>query len=320
MSSSNPPAPSPLEILRQSLAQIVVGQDKVIEQLLIALVAGGHVLIEGVPGTAKTLLVKAIARLIQADFRRVQLTPDILPSDILGTSIFDLNTRQFAFQQGPIFTEVLLADEINRTPPKTQAALLEAMEEQQATVEGKSLPLPELFWVAATQNPLEFEGTYPLPEAQLDRFLFQIVVDYPEEAAERQMLINIRQGFQAKREDLERIKPRVTVTQVLQMRQAARTVQIADPVIDYILALTRRTRQHPDLALGASPRAAGAWLATARSHAWLNGRTYVTPDDVKAVAVPLLRHRLILRPEARIDGVRVESAIAAILKQVAVPR
>jgi MoxR-like ATPase len=198
--------------IRRSLNQVIVGQPTLVQDVLIALLVGGHVILEGVPGTGKTLLVRVIAQLIQAEFRRVQLTPDILPSDILGTNIFDLNTRQFQLKKGPVFTQILLADEINRTPPKTQAALLEAMEEQQVSLDGESLPLSEFFWVIATQNSLEFEGTYPLPEAQLDRFLFKLVVDYPEGAAEKQMLVNAQAGFQSKRLDLQGLQPVATVT------------------------------------------------------------------------------------------------------------
>ncbi|HBB33917.1 MAG TPA: magnesium chelatase [Cyanobacteria bacterium UBA8803] len=306
--------------LSQTLSKIVVGQTTLVQQLLVALLSGGHVIIEGVPGTGKTLLVKVLAKLMQADFRRIQLTPDILPSDILGTNIFDLNSRSFTLKKGPVFTEILLADEINRTPPKTQAALLEAMEEQQVTLDGQSLPLPELFWVIATQNSLEFEGTYPLPEAQLDRFLFKLVVDYPDSAAEKQMLLNVQKGFRAKRLDLERLKPLATVEQILSARQAAQAINIDDKIIDYLLALVKQTRKYPDLALGASPRSAVAWLQTSKAQAWLEGRNYVTPDDVKAIALPLLRHRLILKPEAQLDNLQLDSVIASLLKQVPVPR
>ncbi len=306
--------------LSQTLSKIIVGQSTLIQQLLVALLSGGHVIIEGVPGTGKTLLVKLLARLIQADFRRVQLTPDILPSDILGTNIFDLNNRSFTLKKGPVFTEVLLADEINRTPPKTQAALLEAMEEQQVTLDGESLLLPDLFWVIATQNPLEFEGTYPLPEAQLDRFLFKVVVDYPDSAAEKQMLLNAQAGFRAKRLDMTRLKPIATVEQILHARKAVQAVEVEEKLLDYLLALVQRTRQHPDLALGASPRAAVAWLQTSKAQAWLAGRNYVTPDDLKVIAPPLLRHRLILKPEAQLDGLMIDAVIAALLNQVAVPR
>ncbi|MGK7874928.1 MAG: AAA family ATPase [Xenococcaceae cyanobacterium] len=306
--------------LGQTLDKIIVGQSTLVQQLLVALLSGGHVIIEGVPGTGKTLLVKVLARLIQADFRRVQLTPDILPSDILGTNIFDLNSRSFTLKKGPIFTQILLADEINRTPPKTQAALLEAMEEQQVTLDGETLALSELFWVIATQNPLEFEGTYPLPEAQLDRFLFKLVVDYPDSAAEKQMLLNVQKGFQAKRVDLDRLQPLATVEQIISARQAVQEVKVEENVLDYLLALMQRTRKYPDLLLGASPRAAVAWLQTSKAKAWLSERDYVTPDDVKVVAPPLLRHRLILKPEAQLDGLQIDAVIASLLKQVAVPR
>ncbi len=306
--------------LSQSLSQIVVGQSALVQQLMVALLAGGHVILEGVPGTGKTLTVKAIAQLIQAEFRRIQLTPDVLPSDILGTNIFDLNTRSFTLQKGPVFTEVLLADEINRTPPKTQSALLEAMEEQQVTLDGQSLLLPDLFWVIATQNSLEFEGTYPLPEAQLDRFLFKLVVDYPDTKAERQMLLNSQTGLQTKRLDLAALKPILSANHILAARKALREVKLTDALVDYLLALVQRSRQHPDLSLGASPRAAVAWLQASKAQAWLAHRDFVTPDDIKAIAAPLLRHRLILRPEAQLDGVHVDSAIASLLSQVPVPR
>lgn len=306
--------------LSQTLDQIILGQSAIVQQLLIALLSGGHVIIEGVPGTGKTLLVKVLARLIQADFRRVQLTPDILPSDLLGTNVFDLNTRNFTLKRGPVFTQILLADEINRTPPKTQAALLEAMEEGQVTLDGETMILSEMFWAIATQNPLEFEGTYPLPEAQLDRFLFKLVVDYPEAGAEKQILVNVQRGFRAKRIDLEQIQPMATVEAILSARQAVREVRVEENVLDYLLGLIERSRQHQDLLLGASPRAAVLWLQASKSQAWLLGRDYVTPDDVKAVALPLLRHRLILKPESLLDNLQVDQVIASILKQVPVPR
>ena len=306
--------------LRQALDQVVVGQTSIVHQLTVALLTGGHVILEGVPGTGKTLLVKVMARLVEADFRRVQLTPDILPSDILGTNIFDLNTRDFTLKKGPIFTQILLADEVNRTPPKTQSALLEAMEEQQVTLDGESLPLSELFWVIATQNSLEFEGTYPLPEAQLDRFLFKLVVPYPDAAAEKRMLLNSEAGFQAKRLDLAKLKPLATVQQILQARQEVRAIAVQEAVLDYLLGVVQKTRQHPDLVLGASPRSAVTWLQASKAQAWLSGREFVTPDDIKAIAPPLLRHRLILRPEAQLDGVGMDAVIASVLTQVHVPR
>ncbi|WP_009630339.1 AAA family ATPase [Synechocystis sp. PCC 7509] len=309
-----------LNRLGESLNQVVVGQSAVVQQLLIALLAGGHVILEGVPGTGKTLLVKVLATLVQADFKRVQLTPDILPADITGTNILDFNNRTFILKKGPVFTQILLADEINRTPPKTQAALLEAMEEQQVTLDGETLPLPELFWVIATQNSLEFEGTYPLPEAQLDRFLFKLIVDYPDSNSEKQMLLNRQAGFQTRRLDIAQLKSIATVEQIIQAREAVKAIKVSEKIIDYLLELVRNTRQHPDLALGASPRSAVAWLQSSKASAWLSGRDYVTPDDIKVVAPPLLRHRLILKPEALLDGLMIEAVIGSILDRVAVPR
>ncbi|PSB32993.1 AAA family ATPase [Chlorogloea sp. CCALA 695] len=309
-----------LNRLGESLNQVVVGQPAVVQQLLIALLAGGHVILEGVPGTGKTLLVKVIATLVQADFKRVQLTPDILPADITGTNILDFNNRTFILKKGPVFTQILLADEINRTPPKTQAALLEAMEEQQVTLDGETLPLPELFWVIATQNSLEFEGTYPLPEAQLDRFLFKLIVDYPDQNSEKQMLLNRQAGFGTKRLDIAQMKSVATVEQIIQAREQVKAIQVSEKIIDYLLELVRTSRQHPDLALGGSPRSAVAWLQSSKASAWLSGRDYVTPDDIKVVAPPLLRHRLILKPEALLDGLMMEAVIGSILDRVAVPR
>lgn len=309
-----------LNNLSQKIDEIVIGQSNLVKQLLVALLSGGHVIIQGVPGTGKTLLVKVLSRLISADFRRIQLTPDILPSDILGTNIFDLNSREFILKKGPVFTEILLADEINRTPPKTQAALLESMEEQQITLDGETMLLPSLFWVVATQNSLEFEGTYPLPEAQLDRFLFQLLVDYPSKDAEKQMLLNAQEGFKAKKLDLDLIKAIASVEDILALRQQVQTIQVADNILDYVLNLVERTRQHPDLFLGASPRAAVAWLNATKANACLSGRDYVTPDDVKEVAKPLLRHRLILKPEAQLDNVKIDEVIESLLKQISVPR
>jgi MoxR-like ATPase len=317
---NNPHNPDFFNQLHHTLDNIIVGQSNIIQQLGVALLSGGHVILEGVPGTGKTLLVKVLSRLIQAEFRRIQLTPDVLPSDIIGTNIFDFKTREFILKRGPIFSQILLADEINRTPPKTQSALLEGMEEQQVTLDGETKALPALFWVIATQNPLEFEGTYPLPEAQLDRFLFKLVMDYPDPKAQKQMMLNFQGGFRAKNADLQEIEPITTVADILNARQAVHQVTVDEKILDYLLALVEKTRQHLDLLIGASPRASLAWLQTSKAQAWLSGRDYVIPDDIKAVSLPLLRHRLLLKPEAQLDGVNIEAIIQGLLQQVAVPR
>jgi len=304
----------------QTLEDIIVGQSAIVQQILVALLSGGHIILEGVPGTGKTLLLKALSKLIKADFRRIQLTPDILPSDIIGTNIFDLNTNEFHLKKGPIFTQILLADEINRTPPKAQSALLEAMQEQQVTLDGNTLPLSDFFWVIATQNSLEFEGTYPLPEAQLDRFLFKLQIDYPKQDLEKQMLLNFQTKYQGESFDVEQLEPQATIEQILLARQAVKQVKVEENVLDYLLDLVAKTRQDSDLNLGASPRAAVMWLQTSKAKAWLSGNNYVTPDDVKSVALPLLRHRLILNSEAQLEGVTSEDVIGKLLKQVPVPR
>lgn len=306
--------------LQTNLDKFLVGQRPLIHELLVALLAGGHVIIEGVPGTGKTLLVKLLAQLIHSQFRRVQLTPDMLPSDMVGVNVFDFNQQAFSLKKGPVFTEILLADEINRTPPKTQSALLEAMEEQQVTLDGQTYPLPPLFWVVATQNPLEFEGTYPLPEAQLDRFLFKLVVDYPPNEAAKEMLVNFQQGFQGQRGDLEQLNPIASVEEILASRRSMQGMAVDEKLLDYLLALVEKTRHHPDVLIGASPRAALRWLQAAKADAWLNGQKYLLPDNLKTVASPLLRHRLVLRPEAQLDGVDIDSVITAIVEQTAVPR
>jgi MoxR-like ATPase len=301
------------------LNSVVFGQQDITNQLLIALLTGGHVILEGVPGTGKTLMAKVLSQLIQADFRRIQLTPDILPMDILGTNIFDLKTQEFILRKGPVFTQLLLADEINRTPPKTQAALLEAMAEGQVTLDGDSVRLSDLFWVIATQNSLEFEGTYPLPEAQLDRFLFKLIINYPPTNAEREMLLAAQQP-QHGRQQAVVVDKVATVANCLAARQEVQAIKVSAPIIDYLLALVQQTRKHPDLSLGASPRAAVAWLQASKAAAWLDRRDFVTPDDLKLVATPLLRHRLMLRPEAQLDGLQIDQVIMGLVNQVSVPR
>ena len=308
------------EQLGKSLQSIVFGQEQTTNQLLIALLTGGHVILEGVPGTGKTMMVKVLSQLIQADFKRIQLTPDILPADILGTNIFDLKNQEFILKKGPVFTQILLADEINRTPPKTQSALLEAMAEGQVTLDGETMLLSDLFWTIATQNSLEFEGTYPLPEAQLDRFLFKLIVDYPNPAAERELLATARITQPGARTNSKVLQPVATVADCLAARKSVQQITVNDHAIDYLLALVQQTRQHPDLSLGASPRAAIAWLHASKSAAWLDRRQAVIPDDFKRVAIPLLRHRLVLRPEAQLDGLEIDKVIASVIDRVPVPR
>lgn len=304
--------------LRKSLSDVIVGQEIVIDQLLIALLAEGHVLLEGVPGTAKTLLVKTLASLIGTEFGRVQLTPDMLPSDILGTSIYDLNTKTFTMKRGPIFTSLLLADEINRTPPKTQSALLEAMEERQVTLDGRSEKLPDLFMVVATQNPVEFEGTYPLPEAQLDRFMLKVLIGYPGIEAERLMLTKWQAG--AYKKHAVQLDPVTRAEEILDCRRALESIKVDDTILGYLVDLVQKSRNLSDLQLGASPRSALSWLAAAKAHAAMEGKDFVTPDNIKFVAEPVLRHRLILTPESELDGVTLSQVVGNLLKQIPVPR
>jgi MoxR-like ATPase len=304
--------------LRQSLNDVIVGQQLVIDQILVALLAEGHVLLEGVPGTAKTLLVKTLASLIDTEFGRIQLTPDMLPSDITGTSVYDLNTKTFSIKRGPIFTSLLLADEINRTPPKTQSALLEAMEEHQVTLDGQAQNLPDVFMVVATQNPIEFEGTYPLPEAQLDRFMLKVLISYPEKGSELQMLGNWQAGKYKR--SATRLKPVTSAQEILTCRRTLEEVKVESSVLEYLVHLIQTSRNMSDLRLGASPRAALNWLAAAKSHAAIEGKDFVTPDNIKFVAEPVLRHRLILTAEAELEGVTVTQVIGTLLKQIAVPR
>lgn len=303
--------------LREALTKVIVGQDMVVDQLLVALLAEGHALLEGVPGTAKTLLVKTLARMIGAEFGRIQLTPDMLPSDILGTSIYDLSTKTFALKKGPVFTSLLLADEINRTAPKTQSALLEAMEERQVTLDGHTELLSDLFTVVATQNPIEFEGTYPLPEAQLDRFMLKIVISYPSGDAERLMLHNWQNGLYEKRVEAT---PVVTAEQVIECRRQLRQIQVEESLFDYLMQLVQKSRTLSDVHLGASPRAALYWLSAAKAHAAMEGRDFVTPDNIKFIALPVLRHRLILTPESELEGVTTDQVITKLLGLVPVPR
>jgi MoxR-like ATPase len=311
---------STVEHIRNELSKVIVGQDDAIEQILIALLAEGHALVEGVPGTAKTLTVKTLSRIINATFSRIQFTPDLMPSDITGTNIFNIATSSFNLRRGPIFTDILLADEINRTPPKTQAALLEAMEERQVTIDGEGHLLPSIFTVLATENPIEYEGTYPLPEAQLDRFQLKILLGYPDEKAEREIIARWNDGFNSKRLDQVDIHPLPDPNAILQCRAEVARVRMEPGVQYYAVDLVRRTRAHPFIHYGASPRASVALLLCSKALAAIRGRDFVTPDDVRDVALPVLRHRLTLRAEAELDGVTADAVIADILKSSEVPR
>jgi MoxR-like ATPase len=306
--------------VRAEVSKAVVGQDGVITGLLIALLCQGHVLLEGVPGVAKTLLVRSLAAALSLDSKRVQFTPDLMPGDVTGSLIYDTRTSQFEFRPGPVFTNLLLADEINRTPPKTQAALLEAMEERQVSVEGTPRPLPVPFLVAATQNPVEYEGTYPLPEAQLDRFLLKLTVGLPDRAEEIGILDRHAAGFDPRDLAAAGIRQVASTADLAAGRKAVRDVRISPEVTGYIVDICRATRMSPSLQLGVSPRGATALLSASRAWAWLSGRDYVTPDDVKALAGPTFRHRIQLRPEAELDGATPDGLLDGILSSVQVPR
>jgi len=309
-----------LEAVRAGVAKAVVGQDSVVTGLVICLLCRGHALLEGVPGVAKTLLVRALAGTLSLRSTRVQFTADLMPGDLTGSLIYDAKTALFQFREGPVFTNLLLADEINRTPPKTQAALLEAMEERQVSVEGTPRPLPEPFLVAATQNPIEYEGTYPLPEAQLDRFMVKLTVPVPGREDEISILARHAAGFDPGDLAGAGIRPAADAADLATARAAVRGVQVAPEVTGYIVDLCRATRQSPSLRLGVSPRGATALQATARAWAWLAGRDFVIPDDVKALARPTLRHRVQLRPEAELEGATADGVIDAVLGSVPVPR
>ena len=306
--------------VRSEMGRIILGQESALEQLATCLLAGGHVILEGVPGLGKTLLAKSLAKLVDAEFRRIQFTPDLLPSDIIGTNIFNVQTSQFSLYKGPIFTEILLADEINRTPPKTQAALLEAMEEKQVTLDGVKNLLPELFFVIATQNPVEYEGTYPLPETQLDRFMMKIVLSYPSQEAELSVVRRYADGVDL--QDLDRLIPsRATAKEeILAFRREVQKVVVRDEVIRYLQQIIEATRDTAYVQLGASTRAAVWMLKAARALAAIRGLTFVSPEEIKDITTPTLRHRVILRPEALIDGLTADYFLENLLRSVPVPR
>lgn len=306
--------------VRSEVAKAVVGQDAVVTGMLIALLCQGHVLVEGVPGTAKTLLVRSLAQALAVQSKRVQFTPDLMPGDVTGSLVYDARSAEFTFREGPVFTNVLLADEINRTPPKTQAALLEAMEERQVTVDGTPRPLPAPFLVAATQNPVEYEGTYPLPEAQLDRFLLKLTMPIPPREVEVDVVTRHAAGFDPRDLHAAGIRPVADPVALQLARGSVAQVTVAPDVVGYVVDLARATREVSSVQLGVSPRGSTALLAAARAWAWLSARDFVTPDDVKVVAKPAWRHRLQVRAEAQIEGVSADSILDSVLATVAVPR
>jgi MoxR-like ATPase len=308
------------QAIRTEIAKAVVGQDTTVELMLVALFAGGHILLEGPPGTAKTLLAHSFAQAVGLDFGRIQFTPDLMPADIIGANLFNFQTSSFSLTRGAIFTELLLADEINRTPPKTQAALLEAMQERQVTIDGESHELSDRFTVVATQNPIEQQGVYPLPEAQLDRFLFKQTVDYPSLEEERKIIATHgaeKTAMEPSAWGVERKADRALITAAL---NAVNEIRLVDEIVDYIAALVRGTRDNPDLESGASPRAGAMLAGAARARAALDGRDFVIPDDVKALAPALLRHRVILSPAAEINGRKVEEIVLSIIQAIEAPR
>ena len=305
--------------ISDEIGKVVVGQERAVHDLVVSLLAGGHVLLEGAPGTAKTLMVRALSQCVTASFRRVQFTPDLMPTDIVGVNMWNQETHAFAFHAGPVFADLLLADEINRAPAKTQAALLEAMSERRVTVDGTAYPLPRLFTVVATQNPVEYEGTYPLPEAELDRFMMKVVVPYPARDQEQRILERYAEGFDAEREDTFGVSAATDVGGVMAARAALSSV-IAEPkVLGYVTDVIRATRETGSLTLGASPRAGVALFRCARAAAAVAGRNYVTPDDVKAMAPAVLRHRVTVSPEVEIEGGSADDVIAALLGRVEGP-
>jgi MoxR-like ATPase len=306
--------------LREEVGKVVVGQEGTVSGIVAALLVRGHILLEGVPGVAKTLLVKTVATALDLEFKRVQFTPDLMPSDVVGQVIFDRVGATFSFRPGPVFTNLLLADEINRTPPKTQAALLESMEERQVTVEGEARALPEPFVVVATQNPVEYEGTYPLPEAQLDRFLFKLHVGYPNVEQEQEVLARHHRGLDPHDLAAAGVRPVAGATELEAARALVDGIVVEPPVLAYIVALVRATRESPSVTLGVSPRGAAYLLHAAKAWAWMAGRDYVTPDEIKAVAKPTLRHRILIRPELELEGTTPDGVLDGVLATVPAPR
>jgi len=306
--------------IRAEVGKAIIGQENTIEQVLVAVLANGHVLLEGVPGVAKTLLVRSLARALSMDYGRIQFTPDLMPSDVIGTNVFNPKTGDFELRKGPVFVNVLLADEINRTPPKTQAALLESMEERRVTIDGEPHQLPPPFLVFATQNPIDFEGTYPLPEAQQDRFLLKVLIDYPTDTAEIDVLKRHHAGFRPQSLEAAGINPIISVADLEMLQKEVQETTVEDKVFNYIYEIVKATRTSNDILVGASPRAGIALLNCSKAIARLRGREFVIPDDVKELALPVLRHRVILRPEAEVEGLSVDRVLASVINAQVVPR
>ncbi|ERI91577.1 ATPase family protein [Clostridiales bacterium oral taxon 876 str. F0540] len=308
------------EKIDRELKKVIVEQEELIEQSIISLLSGGHVLLEGVPGLAKTLMVRALAKTLSLDFKRIQFTPDLMPADVTGTKIFNMQTREFELKKGPIFTNLLLADEINRTPPKTQAGLLEAMAEQTVSIDGEMHELPSPYMVFATQNPLEYEGTYPLPEALVDRFLMKIIIDYPSNNAEKEVLKRHNEGFSSIDLGKVNLEAVCKAEDILKCREQVEKVRVDDELLEYIVKIISETRNNPTIDIGSSPRGSIALLQCSKACAAYNGRDYVIPEDIKKMAVPTLRHRIILKPELELEGVKPEQVLGDILSKVKVPR
>lgn len=306
--------------IKTEITNAVIGQTEVVEQILVALIASGHVLIEGVPGLGKTLLVQALAKTFSGDFSRIQFTPDLMPSDVTGHVLYDMKSESFKVRKGPVFTNLLLADEINRAPAKTQAALLEVMQEQQVTLEGRSMPVSKPYMVLATQNPIEQEGTYPLPEAQLDRFLFKVLIDYPGDKEELQLVTHITDKKLGDKLDVSTVNTCVNPASISKLQQHAASLQIDEKVVQYAINIVRATRKWPGVSIGSGPRGGIALIRAARAYAVVDGRDFITPDDVKKITLPAMRHRIVLSPEMELEGIHVDRILKNILDKVEAPR